>query len=251
MLDAPDASTSHGRFSLRARAWVAAEVAVFYAGFFLVQEIVAAVTPRSWRPDGSLDPWAGLLFFALVAAITTAWIALLQKLRGDTLEDLGLRVPVRRWRFTVPFGIAAGLLILLIRSPLDALLGWLRLESTADGIFRVESGGDWLAFCLMGIVAGGYLEELKYRGYLLSRFEALFARRDKPERATLAAVLATAALFGAFHAYQGSLGIASVAITGLFLGALYLLCRRTLAPVMIAHAAIDVAVFTWMWRDAP
>jgi uncharacterized protein len=94
----------------------------------------------------------------------------------------------------------------------------------------------------------GLYEEVLFRGFLLSRIGVLLdvdpiaptepTSRQQRRRVALA-VLVTAVLFGAGHAYQGALGVAQTTIAGLGLGALVAV-RRSLWPAIVAHACIDI-----------
>lgn len=89
-----------------------------------------------------------------------------------------------------------------------------------------------------------------FRGFLITRFRAAFA--SLPFSLVLAVVLA-AAIFGYGHFYyQGVRGIVSAGAIGLALGALYLVCKKNLWPLVLAHGLVDSLVFTALyagWDD--
>lgn len=84
---------------------------------------------------------------------------------------------------------------------------------------------------LVGAAANGCAEELVVRAYLITRLRPLLG--------TGPAVLVAAIVFASYHAYQGLHAMLLVAAGGLVLGVLFVATRR-LAPVAIAHAALDV-----------
>ena len=81
-------------------------------------------------------------------------------------------------------------------------------------------------------LSAGFCEEAVFRGYLQGQFQALWGR-------TWLAVLAQAVIFGISHGYQGVRNVIAITILGLFYGAVAR-WRRSLAPVMVAHAWTDI-----------
>jgi membrane protease YdiL (CAAX protease family) len=66
------------------------------------------------------------------------------------------------------------------------------------------------------------------RAYLIVRFEELF-------ESTSIAVLLSTVLFVAYHGYQGTAGMISVALFGVIQAIVFCLFRR-LAPISLAHS---------------
>ncbi len=89
----------------------------------------------------------------------------------------------------------------------------------------------WIAIAW---VIGGFAEEMIFRGFLLNRLEAMLLRG---KGRTVAAVLLQAVIFGAVHAYnRGLLGLLAIGAAGAILGVFYIVFRRNLWPVILAHA---------------
>ena len=82
-------------------------------------------------------------------------------------------------------------------------------------------------------VSVGFCEEVVFRGYFLTQFEAFTGR------ASLAVAL-QAALFGLAHGEQGASAVARVALYGVGLGALAR-WRRSLAPGIVCHVWTNLA----------
>lgn len=100
------------------------------------------------------------------------------------------------------------------------------------------------------LISAGFAEEAFYRGYLFERLGKLFGR----SKAALAAtVLLSATVFALAHYRdQGLPGVEQAAVTGLVFGGIFA-WRRSLWPVIVAHAAFDltaVALIYWGW-EAP
>jgi len=88
----------------------------------------------------------------------------------------------------------------------------------------------------MALFAGFY-EEIVFRGFVLRRL--IIALGPTSRIAAAAAVVVSALIFGAGHAYQGWLGVTQTFVAGLCFGALTVLTGGVRAAI-VAHAAIDL-----------
>jgi membrane protease YdiL (CAAX protease family) len=86
-----------------------------------------------------------------------------------------------------------------------------------------------LAVFLVAVVA--VAEETIFRGYLILRFKTLSA-------GSAAAVVLSAFIFSLGHGYEGSAGVVTVGVIGLFFGIIYL-WRRSLVTTMVMHFLLD------------
>lgn len=102
----------------------------------------------------------------------------------------------------------------------------------------------WLAILWFA----GPAEELFFRGYLISRFREIFS---KSIFGLSLSVCLPAIIFGLGHVYyQGWRGFFVTGAIGLTLGILFLLYRRNIWPLMVAHAAFNSMVFTALYTGA-
>ncbi len=90
-----------------------------------------------------------------------------------------------------------------------------------------------LALAIVALVGGTVFEEIFFRGYLMSRFEAISGNR-------WAALCLSTVLFALGHTYQGAYGPIHATIFGLIMGLIFMYTRR-LTTVAIIHAAVDLA----------
>ena len=88
-----------------------------------------------------------------------------------------------------------------------------------------------LGWLLMSVSAGGFCEEVIFRGYLQRQFGAWLG-------SDVAGVILSALVFGGAHAYEGQTRMAVLAIYGALFGSLALF-RKSLRPGMMAHAWHD------------
>jgi membrane protease YdiL (CAAX protease family) len=90
--------------------------------------------------------------------------------------------------------------------------------------------------------AAAFGEEMFFRGFLITRFEALC--RGAPFAGVLAVVL-SALLFGLGHYYyQGLRGLITTAGIGIAFGTSFLLFKRNLWPLVIVHGIVDTINFS-------
>jgi membrane protease YdiL (CAAX protease family) len=95
---------------------------------------------------------------------------------------------------------------------------------TADDIPQIL-----LALFLVAVVA--VAEEIIFRGYLILRFKTL-------SKSKVAAVVISAFIFSLGHGYEGSAGVITVGVSGLFFGIIYL-WRQSLVPTLVMHFLLD------------
>ena len=103
----------------------------------------------------------------------------------------------------------------------------------------------WLAIVWTSAAFG---EEMFFRAVLVSRVERIFA--GIPMRAVLS-VLIPALIFGFAHMYyQGVRGLVVTGTIALALGTLYLLYKRNLWPLILAHGLVDTLAMTALYLEA-
>tara|TARA_R110000803_G_scaffold152983_2_gene217927 strand:- start:2747 stop:3226 length:480 start_codon:yes stop_codon:yes gene_type:complete len=100
----------------------------------------------------------------------------------------------------------------------------------------------WLG---IGIVSGGLAEEMFFRGYLITRLQTAFRGLHL---APVLAVVIAGLVFGFGHYYyQGLSGWITTGMIGVVIGGLFLLYKRNLWPLIIAHAFVDSLGMTAMY----
>ena len=184
------------------------------------------------------------ILIATAMMITAIWFA--QRLRGETMADLGLTRPEFSVR-GIGMGLLKSSLVLVVTVVLFVMAG------NAMGLFlgtgtEPEVGGyDYLRGsipALLGTLAAIYFsasfgEEVIYRGYLINRFEELVGGRF----ATIIAWLMAAVVFGLAHYTWGVVVIVQTTVMGLSLGAFYLRFGRKLWVNIFAHGYMDTLLF--------
>lgn len=159
--------------------------------------------------------------------------------RGIRWRDLGLRRP-DSWGKTLAWTVAVIVTVFLMAGALvnAVLLPALGLKQPDFSIFNDLPGnlGLLLFWLTVSWSSGGFIEEMLARGFLLNRFRDLF---HKSAYAYPLAVVAQAILFGLAHSYQGLSGFITTGVAGLVMGIYYLVGKRSLWPLILAHGTVD------------
>lgn len=217
-----------------ARRAAAVDLAILIAFMVAVNVITLRITERYAGP--------------ITASCTVALIAVLLRQRGMRWRDLGMRRPSRlRWLFAqVPVVLVAWR---AAAAGAAALVGQYLPSPDTSARFGDLAGNLpatlwWIA---IGWLIGGFTEEMIFRGFVLNRLEALLPRGA---RGSVLALLLQAFLFGAVHAYnRGLFGLLVLGTVGAVLGAFYLVFRRNLWPLILAHGLGNTLGFVVRYLD--
>jgi membrane protease YdiL (CAAX protease family) len=196
---------------------------------------------------GALINYASYQYSAAYAGPLTAFILLLivaalSRWRSVSAQDLGLVRPARlRW---LPVQVLIILVTTVVVGALTHKIALLVFAAPAPQQRFAGMAGNlsmFLQWLLIGWVVGGFAEEVIFRGFLLSRFEALLGNI---RFATMLAVLFQATVFGVIHFYnRGMVGATSIFMVAVVMGVFYLYFKRSLLPLILAHGLVDSLSF--------
>jgi membrane protease YdiL (CAAX protease family) len=178
-------------------------------------------------------------FVLIEAGITFVLLAVVLKIRQETLPSIGLHW--RRWKSQLFIGLAStpflflasGAVIFVFKVFLPKY--FVELNPLTE---TIHTPLQLVFFIFAAIVAGGIKEELQ-RAFILTRFRLHLGG------AGLGLIL-WSLVFGAGHYMQGLQGIVTAVIFGLIFGVIYILNRCILAPI-IAHSAYDILALLAYW----
>jgi uncharacterized protein len=146
--------------------------------------------------------------------------------RGNTMEDFLLDVALAFGFWIVSFGVLIGLGYAMHMAKPGAIdEGKKTIELLAP-----HGGLELILWICMSVVAG-FVEEIVFRGYFQRQFSTLL-------RNVWIGMLASAAVFGLSHAYEGRQRMLLIFIYGAMFGTLTI-WRKSLRPGMMAHAWHD------------
>ena len=233
-----EATQTAGEKPELSRPGIAAELIAFI-GFALLSKYLLSLI--IWR-------YAGPVSLLLTLAVLTVYL----HARGHRWSGFGL-VPLRTWKDRVMVLPQAGLvlvsfaLVVALTTIAGPALGLAFMKDVPAGV--EDRWGDvagslphyllWLAIVW---TAAAFGEEMFFRGYLVTRMQTLFSGG---RIGSVIAVIIPALIFGYGHLYyQGWRGAVVTAGIGLAFGAMFLLFKRNLWPLILLHGVIDTLTFT-------
>lgn len=181
------------------------------------------------------------VWIANVLMLTAVWIGL--RLRRQTWEHFGLRTgPVDRrslWRtgWQSILVLAFALVAFMVGSVVASMLFGQQAQSDMSGYSYLQGNLPLFLLALAGVyVVSSFGEEAIYRGFLMTRVAEMVGEGRAGQGV---AVGVSAAVFGMIHFGWGAFGIVQTTFLGAALGIAYLLLKRNLWPLIIAHAILD------------
>ena len=211
---------------------------------FLVSALVYAV-------EGWLDAlgWVSVVADARGASAVVAGAlaaVLVVRMRGGGFSDLGFKRP-ERWSI-VPLQVLAILVVfvalqLLVPTALGLVFDlpqadWSRYDAVAG------NPGAALMLALILPFTASIPEEIIYRGFLIGRLAGML---EHQKRGPAIAVLLHAVVFGSIHFTWGAGGVVMTFIMGLVWGTAYLLVKRNLWVVIMAHSGGHLLMVTQLY----
>jgi membrane protease YdiL (CAAX protease family) len=184
-------------------------------------------------------------FGALIPILVTL-VALLACLKAGCAKLLGLTRPVS-WPKTLVLGAIIGIglqmLFNVILDPLFELISGSQINlsnvDNVEGNFPIYAA--WLG---VGWVIGGFLEELSFRGYMITRIRYLIGKNAV---GTTIAVLASAIPFGIAHMYQDWAGAISAAVMGACFAVVFIRSGYNLWMPILVHGFTNTTDLTLIY----
>ncbi len=217
----------------------------------IISVIIIVATPLSWQV---IYPALGLPDYGPTPLRTIlVWLAVLMFVSrsGESWKSYGMQLPFQ-WYWLIPFAFSIMLGKYYLMQPLsDWLKGLLNLPMKSDYSFFAHLEGNVPALIIWIIIvwiAAGFAEEMIFRGYLQNKI----SEHIKNKRfADVIAVGTQALLFGSAHYYSNAGSMLTATITGLFFGSCFLIFRKSLWPLILAHGAWDTLGMIHFYQDGP
>lgn len=231
------ASSDHSRLG------VAAEITAF-VGFALLSKYLLSLI--FWR-------YAGPASLLLTLALLTMYL----RTRGSGWSEMGL-APLPGWKaklMVLPqaaltlVAFAAAVALTTIAGPAIGLEFLTKVPAEVEGRWGDVAGSlpHYLLWLAIVWTAAAFGEEMFFRGYLITRLQLLFSRGWP---GAVLAVVIPALIFGYGHFYyQGWRGAVVTGAIGVAFGAMFLLFKRNLWPLVLLHGVIDTLTFTAIFAE--
>lgn len=193
------------------------------------------------------DSWSSL------PIVETAWLNFLLVLilvcwllrRADGLANIGLKAPDQlrpMFRLVIIIMVVDTLAIGVATPVLVSIFG----ETQPTNRFAEIPGNLPLLLVILPLVwlVAAFGEEIFFRGFVLTRLAELLGAAPW---AWVLAVVAQASAFGAIHAYQGPVQMILIGIGGLVYGSAFVLLKRNLWPLILAHGVNNTVGFVLLY----
>lgn len=221
-----------------------------YAEIGLVVLVACVTIFVGWRLVGDdLLGRQAVVWVANVLMLVTIRIGL--RVRGQTWEHLGLR---RHWGGLRAAGRAVLQSILVLVLALAAFItGSVVMRNVVTATTNADMSGyeylqgnlPMLLLALAAVyVVSSFGEEVLYRGFLITRLTEIGGAGKAAARM---AVVTSAVVFGLAHFDWGLVGIVQTTFMGLVLAIAYVVTKRNLWVLILAHAYIDTLLLVQMY----
>jgi hypothetical protein len=168
---------------------------------------------------------------------------ILLRRRGTNWIDLGLRRPKKLWltplQAVVVF-VGTVAVAYLAKELSDAY--FVKPDSSVTRFGNLK-GNIWLTtwWISLGWISGAFFEEMLFRGFLLTQFEAMIG---SVRISTSIAIVLQAAIFALAHFYyKGAYGAIPVFASAVFVGICYVKFDRNLWPLVLSHGTMNTLGF--------
>ncbi|HXV91577.1 MAG TPA: type II CAAX endopeptidase family protein, partial [Gemmatimonadales bacterium] len=216
----------------------------------LVFLVAAAVVAVGWRLVGA-NPLGrqAVVWVANILMLVTVWIGL--RLRAQTWEHFGLSL---RWNGRRALGRTVLQSIVVCVLALAAfVVGTVAMKNVTvapagadlSGYNYLQGNLPLLLLALAAVyVVSSFGEEMLYRGFLINRLAEI---GSAGRLAWSVSIVTSAVVFGLAHFDWGIVGIVQTAFMGLALAISYLVTKRNLWALVLAHAYIDTLLLVQMY----
>jgi membrane protease YdiL (CAAX protease family) len=184
----------------------------------------------------------------LIGFIIVLLYILIGKDRKEKLKSIGFKTPsgwVKAIFLCLFFAILIEVSFQTLFNPIIQKLTGSEIDLKAfDGIrgnFHF-----YLGMLLVGWVAGGFIEEILFRGFLITRISKIFRNVKVGD---WFAILTTSVIFGFSHYYQGLNGMITTGLISVILGIIFIKSRNILWYSILTHGFVNAIALTLMWLD--
>jgi len=186
-----------------------------------------------------------LTYLGMIITLILFWVA--ARIRSAGWHTFGLNQPAS-WIRAGLSGIGFAIFMIMVITLLQELLFLVFPIVVSPDLSRFGMLHGNLTNLIFNVVViwitAGLIEELVWRAYLVNRLTDIFGQT---RIASMIAIFCSATLFGIAHFYQGPSGMLLAGVTGLLFGVAFLIRRRNLWPLVIAHGLINMISFINMF----
>jgi len=168
----------------------------------------------------------------------------LSKNRTELLKSIGFKRPKNLFILSI-LSVFCGVLIeLTIEILLNPLIEKLTHSKIDLSEVVLSSIGNYLTWIVIGFVIGGLLEEILFRGFLITRISNTL---NGNKTGDFLALFVTTSLFGLCHFYQGWSGVISTGLIGFLFGTIFLAFNKNLWYSILTHGFVNMTALTILY----
>lgn len=184
----------------------------------------------------------------LIADVAIVLYLLIGKERRQKIKSIGFRRPINVWKTILACLFLGIVLELSFDAFLDPLIEKIINQKTDMSSYDYIRGdlADYLVLLIIGIVLGGFIEEIIFRGFLITRLSSLFRIEWL---GNLIAIIVTSAAFGYGHLYYGWSGFISSGLFGVLMGLIFIKSNKMLWYSILIHGFSNVASLTLIFLN--
>ncbi len=189
-----------------------------------------------------LPPIGVLIAFGIVMVI----IVLNRK--DPILKSIGF-VSQKNWLKTILISLALGILIELSFQLFFNHIFEYVTSSKIDVSGFDNVRGNFIPFIIMlivGWIVGGFIEEITFRGYLITRLIKVFG---DSQIVLFLILLIISATFGLAHLYQGWAGVLSTGTIAFIFGLVFIKSKFNIWYPILTHGFVNTVGFTLIYLD--
>lgn len=203
--------------------------------------VIAIAAFRVIGPENPMIFMAGI-WLANLMMLGLIWAGI--RIRGESCRSIGLNIsrtgPIDALRTllkSIPIAIFAIAAFVLGTVLMVNVVG--RPDAADMSQYNYLQGNlPMLLVSLAGVyIVSSFGEEVIYRGFLMTRLERMFEHNSRKK--SLVALAISSTIFGLAHFEWGAMGIVQTTCMGIAFGVSFLLTKRTLWPLILAHAYMD------------
>ncbi|MEO6903910.1 MAG: CPBP family intramembrane glutamic endopeptidase [Bacteroidia bacterium] len=164
--------------------------------------------------------------------------------RKEVLKSIGLSQTKNVIALIIVSAILGGLIELTMEIGFNPLIEKITHSKIDLSEVKLTSIADYLMWIVIGFLLGGLLEEILFRGFLITRISKIL---NVNKISDILAVLITSCLFGLCHLYQGWSGVISTGIIGFIFGIIFLSFNKNLWYCILTHGFVNLTALTILY----
>lgn len=184
----------------------------------------------------------------LIAFAILALYLVIGKDRKQKLKSIGFKEPPNWWKTIIVsllLGIIIEISLQIFFYPIIEKLTGSKIDLSAFDSVR-GNFPNYIMMVIAGWVVGGFIEEILYRGFLITRLAKLFKNENSGNSI---AIILTSAIFAYTHIYQGWNGVIITGLFGILIGFIFIKNNKILWYTILIHGFVNLAGFTIIYLN--